>query len=139
MPQFPLNVYDADNHIYEPEDAFTRHPRLRAASVENGAEWVPHLLHRLGKVYGQMPQAFKEDPRDTFRRHVYVVPFVEDDLDGLRNLIPVERILFGSDWPHAEGLAEPLSFLDDFRSYKPDEIEKVFSTNLKSILEGRPD
>jgi predicted TIM-barrel fold metal-dependent hydrolase len=57
----------------------------------------------------------------------------------LKRNIPVERILFGSDWPHAEGLAEPLDFLDDFAGYAPDEIEKVFSTNLKGLLAGRAD
>jgi predicted TIM-barrel fold metal-dependent hydrolase len=116
---------------------FDRHPNLRVASVENGASWLPGLMHKLGRAYGQMPQAFKEDPRDTFRTHVFVVPFFEDTPSKLTQLIPVERILFGSDWPHAEGLAEPLDYLTEWRDFKPDEVEKVFSSNLKGLLEGK--
>jgi predicted TIM-barrel fold metal-dependent hydrolase len=107
-------------------------------SVENGADWVARLLSRLGRVHGQMPKQFKEDPRETFRKHIFVTPFIEDDLEELRRLIPVERILFGSDWPHAEGLSEPLDFVSEFRGYDIQDLEKVFSSNLKGLLEGRP-
>jgi predicted TIM-barrel fold metal-dependent hydrolase len=117
---------------------FERHPKLKVVSVENGASWVTPLLARFDRVYGQMPKEFKQHPREAFREHVYVAPFIEDDLMELKDSIPVERILFGSDWPHAEGLSEPLEFLDDFAGYKLDEIEKVFSSNLKGLLEGRP-
>jgi predicted TIM-barrel fold metal-dependent hydrolase len=118
---------------------FERHPRVRVAAIENGAEWVPHLLGRLDRVYGQMPNAFKKHPRAQFERHVYVAPFYEDDVAELKRHVPVERLLFGSDFPHPEGAAAPLDYLDEFASYAPDEIEKVFSTNLKGLLEGRAD
>jgi predicted TIM-barrel fold metal-dependent hydrolase len=118
---------------------FDRHPNVRVASIENGATWVAGLLHRLGRAYGQMPQAFKEDPRDTFHKHVYVAPFYEDDLNELRHHLPVERMLFGSDFPHPEGLDEPLRYLEEFGSYSDDEVEKVFCTNLKGLLEGKRD
>jgi predicted TIM-barrel fold metal-dependent hydrolase len=118
---------------------FERHPKVRVASIENGAEWVAPLLARLDRAHGQMPQAFKAHPREQFERHVYVAPFYEDDLDGLRSHIPVERMLFGSDFPHPEGAAEPLDYLEDFRSYAPAEVEKIFSTNLRGLIEGRAD
>jgi predicted TIM-barrel fold metal-dependent hydrolase len=118
---------------------FERHPRVRVAAIENGAEWVPHLLSRLDRAYGQMPNAFKAHPRGQFERHVYVAPFYEDDVDELKRHVPVERLLFGSDFPHPEGAAAPLDYLDEFAAYAPDEIEKVFSTNLKGLLEGRAD
>ncbi len=118
---------------------FDRNPNLRVVSVENGAAWVAPLLHRLGIAYGRMPQAFKQDPRDALRRHVYVAPFYEDDVNELPKEIPVERIVFGSDFPHPEGLEEPLRYLDDFKDYKPDDLEKVFSSNLKGLLEGKRD
>jgi predicted TIM-barrel fold metal-dependent hydrolase len=118
---------------------FERHPRVRVAAIENGSEWVPPLLTRLDRAYGQMPHAFKRHPREQFERHVYVAPFYEDDLAGLREHMPVERMLFGSDYPHPEGAAEPLDYLEDFADYAPDDIEKIFSTNLKALLEGKAD
>jgi len=35
-------------------------------------------------------------------------------------------------------VAEPLAYLDEFRNFKPDAVRKIFSTNLKGLLEGRP-
>jgi predicted TIM-barrel fold metal-dependent hydrolase len=116
---------------------FDRHPKLRIASIENGASWVNPLLHRLTRARSQMPQAFRGHPRDLFERHVYVAPFYEDDMNALRQHVPAERILFGSDYPHAEGLAEPLEYLKEFSSFSAQEIEKIFSTNLRTLLEGR--
>jgi predicted TIM-barrel fold metal-dependent hydrolase len=115
---------------------FDRHPKLKVMSVENGATWVAPLLHRLERAYGQMPRAFKAHPRDLFQRHVYVAPYYEDNVDKLRESLPVERMVFGSDYPHPEGVAEPLEYLGEFRHFKADEIEKIFSTNLKQLLEG---
>jgi len=49
----------------------------------------------------------------------------------------VERMLFGSDYPHPEGVAEPLDYLAEFGAFSKAEVEKVFSTNLKGLLEGK--
>jgi len=117
---------------------FDRHPTLKVASIENGATWVAPLIHRLERAYGQMPQEFRKHPVDQLREHIWVAPFYEDDVDALRDLIPVERILFGSDFPHAEGVAKPLDYLEEFGAFTPAEVEKVFSTNLKQLLEGAP-
>lgn len=116
-----------------------RFPDLRIVSVENGADWVGPLLHRLDKAYGKMPKAFAEPPRDTFRRHFFVAPFYEDDPKLLHEHLPADRILFGSDYPHPEGLAEPLDYLKEFRNFDAPDIERIFSRNLKGLLEGARD
>ncbi|MFC3172688.1 amidohydrolase family protein [Novosphingobium bradum] len=115
---------------------FDRHPTLKVVSVENGSDWIGPMLSRLDGAYGKMPSAFKTHPRDQFQKHVWVAPFYEDDVNELKELIPVERTLFGSDYPHPEGVAQPLQYLEDFKDYTPDELEKVFSSNLKGLLEG---
>lgn len=115
---------------------FDRHPDLRVVSVENGADWVSPFLRRLDRAYGQMPRAFKTHPRDAFVRHIFVAPFYEDDPIHLKQELPVERILFGSDFPHPEGLTEPLDYLEVFESFAPAELEKIFSSNLKGLLDG---
>ena len=115
---------------------FDRHPNVRVVSVENGASWLAPLLWRLTHAYGQMPGAFKRHPVDTFHKHIFVAPFYEDNVDDLIKLIPAERILFGSDYPHPEGLAEPLDYLKDFKNYSADDVQKIFSSNLKGLLEG---
>ncbi len=96
---------------------FHRFPNLRIAAVETGSDWVFHLFEKLKKSWGQTPFAYPEDPRDTFRRHVWVSPFYEDELGGLRDLIGSDRLLMGSDYPHAEGLAEPLTYMKDLQNF----------------------
>ena len=61
---------------------------------------------------------FAEDPLDTIRAHVWVTPYYEEDLRTLADLIGVERILFGSDWPHGEGLADPLDFVKELDGFE---------------------
>jgi len=115
---------------------FDRHPDLRVVSVENGAEWVSPLLRRLDRVYGQMPRSFSRHPRDTFQKHVFVAPFYEDNPAHLAKELPAERILFGSDYPHPEGMAEPLDYIQEFKDFKEDDLERIFSSNMKGLLEG---
>jgi predicted TIM-barrel fold metal-dependent hydrolase len=115
---------------------FDRFPDVRVVSVENGAKWVIPLIDQLKHVYGQMPQKFKNDPVDQFHRNVFVTPFVEDDFGQLKDHMQVNRILFGSDYPHPEGTEHPLDFLHELTSYSMAEKEMVMSSNLKGLLEG---
>ena len=105
------------------QGVFDRFPKVRVASIEAGSDWVPPLAKKLKKAYGQMPMAFASDPVDTLRQHVWVAPYYEDDLAAVKDVMGIDRILFGSDWPHAEGLAEPRTFADDLRGHGFDEGE----------------
>jgi predicted TIM-barrel fold metal-dependent hydrolase len=113
---------------------FTRHPDLRVASIENGSDWVFTLVKRLRKLANQMPSAFPDDPLDTIRHHVWVAPYFEEDVRKLADTIGVERVLFGSDWPHGEGLAEPLDFLKELHAFDPTEVRKVMRDNAIDLL-----
>lgn len=115
---------------------FERHPDLRVASVENGASWLEPLLWRLNHTYGQMPKSFKDHPVETFKKHIFVAPFYEDKTEKVKELIPTNRILFGSDYPHPEGLADPLDYVKEFATYSEPEVKQVFHSNLKGLLEG---
>ena len=108
---------------------FARHPSVRVLSVENGSDWVEPLLRKLTKAFGQMPHAFTEPPLETFRRHVFVSPYYEDDLRALADRIGARNVLFGSDWPHAEGLADPLSFVDELEGFADEETRAVLRDN----------
>ncbi len=119
------------------QGVFDRFPKVRVASIEAGSDWVLALVKKLKKVYGQMPMAFASDPIETFREHVWVAPYYEDDLAAVKDVIGVEHILFGSDWPHAEGLAEPRTFADDLASqgFTEDEIRTVMSANGRVLAQ----
>ncbi len=114
---------------------FHRYPNLRLATIENGAEWVRPLYNKLKKVFQMRGPMFDEDPRETFRRHVWVSPFYEDDLVDLAQMIGVDRIIFGSDWPHAEGLADPLSYVEDLddAGFTQADVDRVMYANAAAL------
>ncbi|MEZ4333635.1 MAG: amidohydrolase family protein [Myxococcota bacterium] len=117
---------------------FDRFRNLRVATIEQGSAWVFPLLWKLKKAYGQMPWAFQRDPLQTFAEHVWVSPYYEDDLHGLRDAIGSSHILFGSDYPHAEGLADPVSFVDDLSGFSKDEVQLIMRDNGLGLATRRP-
>jgi predicted TIM-barrel fold metal-dependent hydrolase len=113
---------------------FKRHPTLRVASIENGSDWMHVLAKHLKKQANQTPWAFKQDPLDAMREHVWVTPYLEEDLQALAELIGVERILFGSDWPHGEGVAQPLDFAKEIGGFSEADQQKIMRTNALELL-----
>jgi predicted TIM-barrel fold metal-dependent hydrolase len=116
------------------DGVFHRHPTLKVASIENGSDWVALLVKRLEKQANQTPWAFKEDPLEVMRSNVWVTPYYEDDIRALADLIGTERVLFGSDWPHGEGLAEPLHFVKELHDFDAAEVRKVMRDNALDLL-----
>jgi predicted TIM-barrel fold metal-dependent hydrolase len=113
----------------------TRFPQLRIASIENGAEWVLPFLEHLADVHKKMPQAFAEDPIEVFKRNIWVAPFHEDDIVRLVDTLGADRLLFGSDYPHPEGLAEPASYVDHLPASLPQQqVEAIMGGNLARIM-----
>ena len=112
----------------------TRFPTLRFAPVENGSNWVRPLVDAFGHAYSFAPRDFEEDPVEVFKRNVYVHPFHEEDPVGLCKLIGADRVLFGSDWPHPEGMADPITFVDDLVGLSDQDVRKVMGGNLAHLM-----
>jgi len=112
----------------------TRFPRLKITPVENGSGWVRPLLHDMARAYAFNPQLFEEDPVQVFKRNIFVHPFHEDDPKGLVGALGAENVLFGSDYPHPEGMADPISFVDDLEGLPEDDIVKVMGGNLSRLM-----
>ena len=113
---------------------FERFPTLRVSTIENGAMWIPDLLRNLQGGYGKMPFAFERHPVEQFLEHVWVSPYYEDDMDMLKETVGIDHLLFGSDYPHAEGLPDPVAFTEDIPTYTPEETEKIMRTNIRELL-----
>lgn len=110
---------------------FERFSRLRVAYIENGSAWVPSLLTAL-KYLGHGGD-YASNPKDQFIEHCWVAPFVEESVDELARHLPVERILFGSDWPHGEGFAEPRDFLANVASFSADDQRRILYQNAHDL------
>ena len=114
--------------------SFDKFPNIRVCTIESGSDWVNGLIQRLAKAYKQASHAFTQDPVETLRKHIWVAPYYEDDLLELRDLIGIDHILFGSDFPHAEGLARPMDFVHDLKGFTDEEILKVMRENGKGLV-----
>jgi predicted TIM-barrel fold metal-dependent hydrolase len=113
----------------------SRFPNVKIASVENGGSWASGCLRAMEVAYKKMPQEFLEHPRDVFLRNVWINPFWEDDLEGLIALMGADHILFGSDYPHPEGMAEPLSWLNLIGDlYPARDVVQMMGENLYGLL-----
>ena len=116
---------------------FTRHPKLKVASIENGSYFVYRLIKRLKKSANNAPYHYKEDPVEQLRNNVWIAPYYEDDVKLLAETIGVDKILFGSDWPHGEGLADPTSFTADipqFPEFSYEDTRMVMRDNALTLL-----
>ena len=87
---------------------FERYPRLVVAVVEFELSWAPHLLDTMDYTYRERHEEalyrFKDGmrPRDFFHRNV-VLSFQEDAIGiRLRDVIGVDNMMWGSDYPHSE-------------------------------------
>lgn len=111
-----------------------RFPKVRIALIENGAGWVPQLLEHLDHAYEQMPQHYPMKPSDTFKRNFWMHPFHEEDPSGLVDLLGADHVIFGSDFPHIEGLADPLSYRETLSGLAEDQVRKIMGGNMMGLL-----
>jgi predicted TIM-barrel fold metal-dependent hydrolase len=109
----------------------SRFPGVRIGSIENGSKWLKRAMEKMEITYGKMPHLFAEHPRDTVRRALYVAPYWEDPLEPLIDIIGTDHILFNSDWPHPEGLADP----NEYSVYLRDEVG-VGESDVAAIMGG---
>ena len=117
---------------------FERFPNVRVASVENGAEFLGALIPFLDHTRERIRGYFKDDPVDSFREHVWINPFWEDDIAEVIEHMGADRVILGSDWPHMEGLEQPKDILDELDAVPSKVQEKILLTNTAELNERRP-
>jgi predicted TIM-barrel fold metal-dependent hydrolase len=114
--------------------ALFRHPELKVAVIENGSAWLTPLLDELAEAYKKMPEGFLGDPVEEVRNRIHISPFWEEDLAELSSIVGVERVLFGSDWPHPEGLADPIRYVDELTKLTEPDQAKIMGGNLARLV-----
>ncbi len=114
---------------------FERHPGLRFASIENGVGWVPEAIKTLRRLSGTGEHGTSGTKLvEAFHEHVWVTPFTDDDVPALLTHVPVERVLFGSDYPHAEGFAEPKQFLSLLSEISDKDQNRIMRDNVRELM-----
>lgn len=86
-----------------------RHPGLKLVFTESKADWVPSTLEYLDGIYSRrffshIRSVVKHKPSEYWARQCYVAAsFMTHDEALLRHRIGLDRLMWGSDYPHLEG------------------------------------
>jgi predicted TIM-barrel fold metal-dependent hydrolase len=112
----------------------SRFPTLRILPVENGSAWVRPFIDAIGHSYAHEPALYDEDPLMVLKRNIWVHPFHEEDPHGLIELVGADRVVFGSDYPHIEGMSQPISYVDELDGLSHEDVARVMGGNLAEAL-----
>ena len=122
------------------DNLFGRFENLNVLSVENGSLFVPYLMRVMDKMGGMgrngpwPGRRITEKPSAILRRHVFVSPYHEEDVEALVSEIGASQVLFGSDYPHAEGMADPVAFEETIAGLPDDQRQQVMRGNTARLL-----
>ena len=130
---------------------FERHPNLQFVLTETGTAWAPRALQELDSFYRRMkhndqcseyifgaPTVAKMSlkPSEYFARQCHIgASFLSPKDCTLRHQLGVDRIMWGSDYPHVEGsypYTRELLRLT-FAGVDPDEIQQIVGLNAAKL------
>jgi predicted TIM-barrel fold metal-dependent hydrolase len=121
------------------ERLFVRFPNLRLASVENGSAFLGGMFKKIDNISRRVPEYFKgHDPIEEFKQHVWINPFWEDDPYEAVRLMGSDRVIFGSDWPHVEGMPHPLDYAREIKELDEVSTRQVMYDNAVSLTQLQP-
>ena len=49
-----------------------------------------------------------------------------------------DRVIFGSDWPHIEGMQEPLDYLPELKAFDDDDQRRILRDNAEFLNTPQP-
>lgn len=124
------------------DNLFGRFPDLRLLVAEHGASWLPHTLEHMDKSRGMgrngpwIGGQLAARPSEIFHEFCRVTPFPEDDVPAIvAGLGGRSRcIVMGSDFPHAEGIAEPADFSKLLEGLTDEQKEGILRENARDIF-----
>ena len=127
---------------------FEKFPRLKLVMTEQGAAWVLPVLDRMDSIGAQMakgrigelgakpetPLSLK--PSEYFRRNCYIGASFPSRAEALAiREIGVERVMWGSDYPHHEA-SSPFSkesLRHSFHDFSEEEMRQLLSGTISEV------
>jgi len=121
---------------------FARFPRIRLLISEQGSLWVPYLMKGMDTAFFMGRKAtwgtLSRRPSEYFREHVCVAPWPEENVDRVVQVVGSDPIVFGSDFPHGNGLPDPALYLPQLKGCSDSQTRGIMRGNLARFL-GLPD
>jgi predicted TIM-barrel fold metal-dependent hydrolase len=118
---------------------FARFPKMQLLLSEQGTVWVPYTIRKLDHAFLMGRRAtwgtLEMRPSEYFRQHCFVAPFPEENVERVVEAVGIEPIVFGSDFPHGEGLPEPQAYLGQLKNFSDDQVKIIMRDNLARYLD----
>ena len=107
----------------------------RSCRSRTAATGCARSIEHFEQAYELQPQLFEEDPVEVLQAQHLVHPFHEEDPKGLIDLVGADHVLFGSDYPHPEGMSDPITLRRRPRGpLAEDDKAKVMGGNLARLM-----
>jgi predicted TIM-barrel fold metal-dependent hydrolase len=116
---------------------FDRHPNLKLMVTEVRADWVPATLARLDTWFEREVTPMKRKPTEYWQANCLAgASFIHRAEVDMRHQIGVAQLMFGRDYPHAEGTWPATSewLRDAFRGVPLDDTRQILGENAIRAL-----
>jgi predicted TIM-barrel fold metal-dependent hydrolase len=118
---------------------FARFPKMQLLLSEQGTLWVPYLIRKMDHAFAMGRRAtwgeLDRKPSEYFADHCFAAPFPEENLERVAAVVGTKPLVFGSDFPHAEGLPHPSLYLGQLANLSDAEAKAVMCDNLARFLD----
>jgi predicted TIM-barrel fold metal-dependent hydrolase len=118
---------------------FGRFPNIRVCLSEQGTVWLPYAVRKMDHAFFMGRKAkwgeLQDRPSRIFAEHFVVAPFPEENVQRVIEAVGTKPIVFGSDFPHGEGLAYPRQYAKAQLAGLPDDqVRAIMRDNLANFL-----
>ena len=114
---------------------FERYPNLRVSFGESGIGWIPYALDRMDFEFeDRFRDLMKLKPSEYWQRQckaTFQYDVIGPKLIDTNNLMTVDTLMWGSDYPHTDGIwPESTKYIDEqFAGLTQDQIRKITCDN----------
>jgi predicted TIM-barrel fold metal-dependent hydrolase len=117
----------------------TRFENIDILIAEHGTPWLPYLLRKLDHAHllGRKPKfgdRLPARPSQLFRERFVVAPFPEENVQRAIDVVGTECLVFGSDFPHSEGLSDPVQYVTQLKGLPEPTVKAIMRDNLARFL-----
>jgi len=121
---------------------FGRFPNIRVLVAEFGTIWLSYLLRKLdhAMMLGRRPKwggKLPGRPSTIFKERCIVAPFPEENIHNAIETLGTDCLMFGSDFPHSEGIPDPMQYVSQLKGLDDATVRKIMRDNLESFIKNR--
>jgi predicted TIM-barrel fold metal-dependent hydrolase len=118
---------------------FGRFPNINVLIAEFGTVWLPYLLRKLdhAMMLGRQPKwggKLPGRPTSIFKERCVIAPFPEENVNKAIEAIGTDCLIFGSDFPHSEGIPDPMQYVSQLKGLDDATIRKIMRDNLYDFV-----